>query len=77
VRGVDAELLSAVTGAVVLAVPVRSAAVTLSSGVYGRVAAAVERSELSALSAAVILLSLFEQANAKNAAGRISNFLNI
>ena len=77
VRGVDAVLLNAVVGAVVVAVPARSAAVMLSSGVYGRLAAAVERSELSALSAAVILLSPFEQANAKNAAGRISSFLNI
>jgi hypothetical protein len=49
----------------------------LSSGVYGRLAAAVERSEFSALSAAVCLLSPFEHANARAAAGRISNFLNI
>jgi len=48
----------------------------LSSGVYGRLAAAVDKSEFSALSAAV-LLSLFEHANAKTAAGIISNFLNI
>ena len=75
VRGVEV-LLNAVVGAVV-ATPARSAAVILSSGEYGRLAAAVVRSELSALSAAVILLSPFEQANAKNAAGRISNFLNI
>jgi hypothetical protein len=68
-------LLNAVVGAVVVAA--RSAAVMLSSGVYGRAAAAVDRSELSALSAAVILLSPLEQANAKNAAGRISIFLNI
>jgi hypothetical protein len=48
----------------------------LSSGVYGRLAAAVERSEFNALSAAVFV-SPFEQANARAAAGRISNFLNI
>src|SRR6266513_861538 len=76
VRGAVEVLLSAV-GAVDVATPARSAAVMLSSGVYGRLAAAVDRSELSALSDAVILLSPFEQANARNAAGRISNFLNI
>jgi hypothetical protein len=48
----------------------------LSSGVYGLLAAAVDRSEFNALSAAV-LLSPFEQANARAAAGRISSFLNI
>jgi hypothetical protein len=48
----------------------------LSSGVYGWLDAAVERSALSALSAAV-LLSPFEHAIARAAAGRISNFLNI
>jgi hypothetical protein len=48
----------------------------LSSGVYGRLAAAVDRSEFNALSAAVVL-SPFEQAKARIAAGRISNFLNI
>ena len=57
-------------------VPFRSAAVMLSSGVYGWLAAAVERSEFSALSAAV-WLSPFEQANARAAAGSISSFLNI
>jgi hypothetical protein len=67
-------LLLNAAGAV--AVPARSAAVMLSSGVYGRLAAAVERSEFNALSAAVCL-SPFEQANARAAAGRISNFLNI
>jgi len=36
-----------------VAVPARSAAVMLSSGVYGPLAAAVERSEFNALSAAV------------------------
>jgi hypothetical protein len=50
VRGVVALLLSA---AVDVAVPARSAAVMLSSGVYGRLAAAVDRSEFNALSAAV------------------------
>ena len=70
-------LLRAVVGAVEVATPARSAAVMLSSGVYGRLAAAVDRSELRALSAAVILLSPLEQANARNAAGRISSFLNI
>ena len=70
------DVLLRAVGAVV-ATPARSAAVMLSSGVYGRLAAAVDRSELSALSAAVILLSPLEQANARNAAGRISNFLNI
>src|SRR5678816_407159 len=48
----------------------------LSSGVYGWLPAAVERSEFSALSAAV-WLSPFEQANARAAAGSISSFLNI
>jgi hypothetical protein len=76
VRGAVDVLLRAV-GAVDVATPARSAAVMLSSGVYGRLAAAVDKSELSALSAAVILLSPFEHANARNAAGRISNFLNI
>ncbi|HEX6629163.1 MAG TPA: hypothetical protein VF105_14530, partial [Gemmatimonadaceae bacterium] len=54
VRGVEV-LRNAVVGAVVVATPARSAAVMLSSGVYGRLAAAVVRSEFSALSAAVIL----------------------
>src|SRR5206468_11547271 len=72
---VDVDLRA--VGAADVATPARSAAVMLSSGVYGRLAAAVDRSELRALSAAVILLSPFEQANARNAAGRISNFLNI
>ena len=73
VRGAVDVLLRAV-GAVEVATPARSAAVMLSSGVYGRLAAAVDRSELRALSAAVILLSPLEQANARNAAGRIVTF---
>jgi hypothetical protein len=74
VRGAEVLLLLSAAGATV--VPARSAAVMLSSGVYGRLAAAVDRSEFKALSAAV-WLSPFEQANARAAAGRISNFLNI
>ncbi len=75
VRGAVAfALLLNAAGAVV--VPARSAAVMLSSGVYGRLAAAVDRSEFNALSAAACL-SPFEQANARAAAGRISSFLNI
>src|SRR4051794_26701795 len=64
VRGVDAVLLLSAVG-VAVATPARSAAVMLSSGVYGRLAAAVERSEFNALSAAVCLLSPFEHANAR------------
>jgi hypothetical protein len=52
VRGVDAVLLLSAVG-VAVATPARSAAVMLSSGVYGRLAAAVDRSEFNALSAAV------------------------
>jgi hypothetical protein len=75
VRGADAVLVSDLAGAP--ATPVRSAALMLSSGAYGVLAAAVERSEFKALSAASCDLSPFEQANARAAAGRIRNFLNI
>jgi len=75
VRGALDVLLRAVAGAATT--PARSAALMLSSAVYGRLAAAVDRSELRALSAAVILLSPLEQANARNAAGRMRIFLNI
>jgi hypothetical protein len=51
VRGAEVLLLLSAAGATV--VPARSAAVMLSSGVYGRLAAAVDRSEFNALSAAV------------------------
>src|SRR5450830_1037413 len=82
-RRVVVVLRTVVCGAVVVllsefdagavATPARSAAVMLSSGVYGRACAAVERSEFKASSA---FLSP-PHAKAKSAAGRISIFLNI
>src|ERR1700730_18224509 len=73
VRGAVDVLLSAVAGAAVPA-RARSAAVMLSSGVYGVACAAVDRSEFKAAST---FLSGPPHANAKRAAGRISMFLNI
>jgi hypothetical protein len=72
VRGADAVLVNDFAGTVVT--PARSAAVMLSSGVYGDACAAVARSEFKASST---FLSLPPQAKARNAAGSIASFLNI
>jgi pyridoxal biosynthesis lyase PdxS len=72
VRGAVDVLLSEFDAGAV-ATPARSAAVMLSSGVYGCACAAVERSEFKASST---FLSP-PHAKAKSAAGRISIFLNI